>query len=125
MKRIFALLGAGVSAALILGSQTARAQSCGMECHTEYSCGEEVYPCGTNADGTIMMCSRTVCRPVRVCVPKPCGARPVPDLQGFGESLILPRPLPRPLPDLLIDPQFPELEFLELPELRELPAFSR
>ena len=120
MKNWFVLLSAGMGAAAILAPQSARAQSCGMECHTEYDCYEQVYACGTNSDGTIMMCMRTVCEPVEVCVPKPCGARPVPDFQDL-DSLIL--PAPRILPD---DPRFPELlEFPELPELREFPAFTR
>lgn len=126
----FILLSVGMGAAAILAPQSARAQSCGMECHTEYDCYEQVYACGTNADGTIMMCMRTVCEPVEVCVPKPCGARPLPDFQDLRDSLIL--PAPRVLPD---DPRFPELEEFpelpelwdlpELPELREFPAFSR
>lgn len=121
MKRILLL----VSAAVILAPQAARAQSCGMECHTEYDCYEQVYPCGTNADGTIMMCARTVCEPVEVCVPKPCGARPIPNLYDFRESLIL----PRVLPDSPILPDFPDFrdltDFPELPELEGIPTFSR
>jgi hypothetical protein len=90
---MFALLSVGVSVAGILGSQTVRAQSCGMDCRVEYDCYDVVYACGSNPDGTVMMCVREVCEPVDVCVPKPCGAQPDPDspfVPIFPDGPVLP-----------------------------------
>lgn len=106
MKRLFALLGVASSGvAILMSARMADAQqTCGVpECHDEIRCdGEEVYPCGSNPDGTVFFCSRPACRIVTVCVQPPCRAIPNP----FPESPFptgpdrfpIPFPVPRPVP---------------------------
>jgi hypothetical protein len=103
MKTAIALLSIVVPVSAVLPPLPAQAQTCGLECHVEFDCFEQAYPCGSNPDGTVMMCLQTVCEPYEVCEPKPCTAEPLPD----GD--------PPELPEF---PDFPELpDFPDFPPL--------
>jgi hypothetical protein len=78
MKALSAVFGLTLSAAAaVMLAQTASAQDCVKECHDEIRCHIEAEPCGSNPDGTLMMCPKEVCRITKVCEwPPSCTTRP-------------------------------------------------
>lgn len=105
MKRLRRLLGAIGAGAIVTSSSLVYAQS-GLNCQTcriVEECYDVLYPCGTNEDGTVMMCMRVECEPVERCLPAPCPAEPNPEDPGFPEGPDFPD-----LPDI---PDFPPSPF--------------
>jgi len=80
MKMLFAFPALVAATGVVLTTAPrAEADGCGLTCHLEYrNCRIEAEPCGSNPDGTVIMCPVEICDIVEVCVPKPCTARPDP-----------------------------------------------
>lgn len=98
-----AQIGMLIAASLAAGLSwvMSAAADCVKNCHKErVNCRDVVYPCGTNSDGTIMMCAKEVCDWIEVCEPG-CTVIPAPD----GPDPAEPRTFrPRPPPIGPIDP---------------------
>jgi hypothetical protein len=88
MKALYTVFGLTMSAvAVVMSAQTANAQDCIKVCHDEIRCEIKAEPCGSNPDGTLIMCPVEVCRIVEVCEwPPSCTTRPIDEIDGILDT---------------------------------------